>query len=116
MSGEGKSEIIASGVDVNGLTRRLKLDESGNLLTAGGGGGDLHTAAKGATAAGFPTSTDVDANRQGLDVFIIGGAGGGGGPAQLQIRNAGDTAWVNIVDNGSVHVPVDIPDGVAVTG
>jgi hypothetical protein len=42
---------------------------------AGGSGGDLHTALKGATAAGYPTSTAASADRQPLDVTLRDTAG-----------------------------------------
>src|SRR3990167_1601023 len=38
----------------------------------------IQTAPKAATPAGQPTSTAVDANPQGLDVYIRGGGGTGG--------------------------------------
>jgi hypothetical protein len=59
LAGEAHSEVIASGVDVNGSIRHLKLDATGALVTAGGGsGGGAATIADGADVAEGAT-TDV---------------------------------------------------------
>jgi hypothetical protein len=54
-----------AGVNKEGLDVVI-LDGAGNQITTFGG--DITTAAKGTTLAGSPTSTNVDANRQALDV------------------------------------------------
>jgi len=47
-------------------------DGSAFYAATGGGGSTLATASKGTTAAGSPTSTNVDANTQALDVKVNG--------------------------------------------
>jgi hypothetical protein len=70
--------------------------------------GPISTAAKGSTAAGSPTSTNVDANTQALDVYVRGGTAGGGGVADLQVRSAGGT-WTDVgTAGGNLNVPVDV--------
>jgi hypothetical protein len=58
----------------------VRLTDGTTFYVAGGGGagGAISTSAKGTTAAGSPTSTDIDANRQALDVYVRGGGAGGG--------------------------------------
>jgi hypothetical protein len=115
------------------VTGRLKVTSTG-----GGGGGDLTTAAKGATAAGSPTSTNASTDRQPLDVTLrdtSGNAVAVGGGTQytegdvdasitgtaMMAENGGDTLKPLQVDSTGhliVHQSTEnvaLPDGASNT-
>lgn len=85
------------------------VNPDGTPITPGAGGGPTLVARANAAAPAFvegaavPLSVDLAGQLRTLG----GGGGGGGGVAQLQIRNAGDTAWANVVAGGALRVPVD---------
>jgi len=56
----------------------VRLTDGAAFYAAGGGaGGDLHTQAKGVTAAGYPTSEATSADIQALHVNVVNGGSGG---------------------------------------
>lgn len=68
---------------------------SGGIGQAQGPRVTVVTPSKGTTAENQPTSRSIDANTTALDVNVASG-GAGGGVAQTQVRDSGDTAWVNV--------------------
>lgn len=79
--------------------------EPGSIGGGGGAGGNITTAAKGTTATGSPTSTDVDANRQALDVYVRGGGAGGGA---VTIADGADVAEGTTTDTSSANTVIGL--------
>src|SRR5262245_13832801 len=71
----------------------------------------LNTAPKGSTSSGQPTSSNVDANTQALDVFIKGGARTGGASATDNSTFNGDSSSVNPMGALFDNTPPAITDG-----